>query len=88
MYEKSCDPRTRPSFIRVAPAPRTPANQKLPSGVEISTLCEAVSTREIAAIVPGLLELKIYRRIYDLGMGSYPFWVTLAHAGSKVFRRN
>ena len=36
---------------------RAPANQRSAGGVEISTLCGAVSTRRITVFVPGLLEL-------------------------------
>ena len=49
-----------------------------------STRCGDVSTRGTTVVVPVFLELQICGRIPDPGMGSYPTWVTLAHAGSMA----
>ena len=63
---------------RLALAPRTPDNQQLASGVGVSTPCGAVSTRGITVFASNVLELYIYRRISDLGMGPYLPRVALA----------
>ena len=41
-------------------------NRNAASGVGVSTPCAAVSTRSI--FVPGLMESRMYGRIYDTGM--------------------
>ena len=51
--------------------PRTPPNPRSPSGVGASTPCAAVSPRGVTVFVLDVLDLRMYRRIYDPGMGSY-----------------
>ena len=46
--------------------------------VGVSTPCGAVSTTGATVFVPGLLELYMYGRISDPGMGSYTAQVALA----------
>ena len=57
---------------RRALAPGAPTNQQSPSGVRVSTPCGAVSTPGICVVVPALLELSMYGRISDSGIGTYP----------------
>ena len=57
MYERTYYPEMGPYTPRVALALRTPANLQSASGVGVSALCGAVSTRETAVSVPGLTEL-------------------------------
>ena len=40
--------------------------------VGVSTPCGVVTTRGICVFVPGLLEMQIYGRICDRGIGAYP----------------
>ena len=63
---------------RVPVASRTPVNQRSASGVGVPTPRGAVSTRRITVFVPGLLELYMYARTSDPGMGPYPSQVALA----------
>ena len=48
------------------------------------TPCGAVSPRGTTVCVPGLLELQMYGKISNPGMGPHPPWVALAHAGSMA----
>ena len=47
-------------------------NQQSASEVGVSTPCGVVSTRGTTVFVPDLMELQIYGRIYEPGMGPYP----------------
>ena len=72
------DPGIGPDHPRVAVALRTPPNQRSAGGVEVSTLCVAVSTRGITIFVHGWLELYGHGIIFNPGMFSYPPRVALA----------
>ena len=72
MYGRIHDPVMRIYSSRGAAGPKGPR-------VGVSTPCGAVSTRETAVFVAGLLELYMYGRIHDAGLGPYPPWVALDH---------
>ena len=73
MYE----PGIMPYPPRVAFALRAPAHPRLASGIGVSTPWGAVSTRFKSIYVTGAAELKIYGRMSEPGMGTYPPRVAL-----------
>ena len=56
-----------PPLVRLAS--RTPAYHPSSNGITVSTPCEAVSSGEITAFVPNSVELCMYERAYEPGMG-------------------
>ena len=78
MYGRNYDPAMGPYFPRVPPTPRTPANQQSASAIGVSTTCGAVSTRWTTRFHPHVMELQMYGRISDSGMGPCPHWLALA----------
>lgn len=74
-----CDPGTGPYPPRLPLASRAPANQQSDSGVGFLAPCGAVPTRGITDFVPGLLDLKMYERIFYSGMGTHSLRVCWLH---------
>ena len=60
MYGRISDPGMRPSPLRVGLDPQVPGDEQRASGVEVSTSCGAVSTREAVSFVLGLVKLQMY----------------------------